>query len=84
MTDIAKGEYPATAFLRLVASKGDAGASRTDLPFASRENDKARQEARRNGHVVYENRGAGSRWYVTNLGLAVLAALEAVNTGDDA
>lgn len=46
-----------------VLKKFPDGATKNDLPYATRDEDKARQYARRSGKAVYEDRGKGKRWF---------------------
>ena len=48
-------------FVKLCQREG--GARRSDLPCASRQEDKVRQAARKRGLVVFEDRGDGCRWF---------------------
>lgn len=63
-------------FLRQLASS-EHGACRHHLSPADRKNDKVRQSCRKDGLCVYESRGTGSRWFITDAGRAKLEALEA-------
>ena len=51
-------------FVKLCQREG--GARRSDLPCASRKEDKIRQAARKRGLVVFEDRGDGCRWFAAN------------------
>ena len=48
-------------FVKLCQREG--GARRSDLPWASRQEDKVRQAARKRGLVVFEDRGDGCKWF---------------------
>jgi Mn-dependent DtxR family transcriptional regulator len=58
--------------LLLEISRNPLGLSSRSLGVATRAADKVRQKLRRDELIIYENRGNGSRWFITPKGRAFL------------
>ena len=70
MNDIRYATPPNKLLLEI--SRYPDGLSSRKLGVATRNADKVRQKLRRDGLIIYENRGNGSRWFITPKGRAFL------------
>ena len=63
-------------FLQILEAHRLVGARRRDMPPAARGAERARQECRKLGWAVYEERDKGKRWWITDEGRRTLLSME--------